>query len=142
MMAAMAHISLLDAFLRSACGKYVPSNFTPFLTYDDEIDGDLLAAEPVGALAGVLARVLLLDVGYFEGLPGRPETLPGVRVDALPAFGPVDERGGLAAHRAGDAGVCPEAHDHRHILLARRGGTWRRDTIDISDDEAWTYITV
>ena len=98
-----------------------------FLTYDDEVDGDLLAAESVGALARVLSGVFLVDVGDLEGLLGGPEALPRIGADALAALGPIDHGRGVAAHRAGDAGVGPEAHHLRHVLLTRRGRPWKTD---------------
>ena len=66
-----------------------------------------------------------MDVGDLEGLLGRPEALPRVGADALSPLGPVDHGGGVAAHRAGDAGVRPEAHDLRHVLLTRGGRSWK-----------------
>ena len=96
------------------------------LTYDDEVDDDLLTAKPVGALTRVLSRVLLVDVGDLEGLLGGPEALPRVGADALSSLGPVNHGGGVAAHRAGDAGVGTQTHHLRHVLLTRSGRSWKR----------------
>ena len=113
------------------------------LTNDDEVYLDLLAAESVGALAGELAVVLLVDVCNLEVLLGCSEPLPGVGTDALPALGPIDHGRGVAGHGAGDAGVRAQTHDLCHLLLTRGGRAWKSEDKDLTLVIAdWSYVIV